>query len=227
MNPAAARRVVGMDGWKSGWVSLALLNGAFAEARIHETAAAAIDAQKDARVVCIDIPVGMPAEGIRRADEEARERVGPRRSSVFNVPPRAVIEATPYAKANRLSKDRYGRGISRQSYALRDKILEVDSIARRDDRVFEVHPEVTFAEMAGRTLHYKKTWTGTNERRELLRSAGIEIPDDLGAVGVVPVDDVLDAAAVAWTADRIARGVAAAIPVEPEFDGELRMAIWI
>jgi predicted RNase H-like nuclease len=146
---------------------------------------------------------------------------------VFNVPPRAVLEAAPYAAANQLSKEQYGRGISRQSYALRGKILEVDSIARRDERLFEVHPEVTFAAMAGRTLHYKKTWVGTSERRRLIRLAGIEIPDDLGGAGVVPVDDILDAAAVAWTADRIAQGVAEAIPAEPEYDGKLRMAIWI
>lgn len=227
MSSAAARRVAGMDGWKSGWVSVALLNGAFIAAAIHETAAAAIDAHRDALVIGLDIPIGMPAAGIRRADAAARERVGPRRSSVFNVPPRAVLETQPYAAANRLSKDRYGRGISRQSYALRGKILEVDSIARHDERLFEVHPEVTFAEMSGRTLHYKKTWAGTNERRRLVRAAGIEIPDDLGAAGVVPVDDILDAAAVAWTADRIAHNAAEAIPAEPEYDGELRMAIWV
>lgn len=227
MNIATARRVIGIDGWTKGWVAVLLLDGAFAGASIHRTAAAAIDAAKDARAIGIDIPIGMPSGDVRLADVEARARVGPRRSSVFNVPPRAVIEAEPYAEANRLSKERYGRGISRQSYALRDKILEVDSIARRDKRIFEVHPEVTFAKMSDEPLQYKKTWAGMNERRQLLRAAGIDLPTDLGPVGVVPVDDILDAAAVAWTADRIARATAEAIPTEAEFDGNLRMAIWV
>jgi len=216
-----------MDAWAKGWVAVVLLDGAFAGASIHPTAAGAVDASKDASVIGMDIPIGMPSGGVRRADAEARARVGPRRSSVFNVPPRAIIEAAPYAEANRLSKERYGRGISRQSYALRDKILEVDSIARRDKRIFEVHPEVTFATMSEQPLQYKKTWAGTNERRQLLQAAGIDLPTDLGPVGVVPVDDILDAAAVAWTADRIAQGTAEAMPAEPEVDGNLRMAIWV
>lgn len=216
-----------MDAWTKGWVAVSLLDGAFAGASIHPTAAGAIEAAKDASAIGIDIPIGMPSDGVRQADVAARGRVGPRRSSVFNVPPRPVIEAEPYAAANRLSKERYGRGLSRQSYALRDKVLEVDMIARGDKRIFEVHPEVTFAKMSDHTLQYKKTWDGMNARRRLLRAAGIDLPADLGPVGVVPVDDILDAAAVAWTADRIAKGTAEAIPAETEFDGNLRMAIWV
>lgn len=216
-----------MDGWKHGWVAVTLLDGAFAGAQIHKTAAAAIASNGDAIVIGMDIPMGMPDAGVRRADAEARARVGPRRSSVFHVPPRVVLEAAPYAEANRISKELFGRGISRQSYALREKILEVDSIARRDERLVEVHPEVTFARLAGHDLTYKKTWAGMNERRMLLRTVGIDLPADLGAAGVVPVDDVLDAAAVAWTADRVARGQAETIPADAEYDGNLRMAIWV
>lgn len=80
--------------------------------------------------------------------------------------------------------------------------------------------------MSDQPLQYKETWAGTNERRQLLRAAGIDMPDDLGPVGVVPIDDILDAAAVAWSADRIAQGKAETIPTEPELDGNLRMAIW-
>ncbi|MFC2177220.1 DUF429 domain-containing protein [Actinomycetota bacterium] len=227
MTSPGSRRVIGMDAWTKGWVAVSLLDGAFAGASIHPTAAGAIEAAKDASAIGIDIPIGMPSDGVRQADVAARGRVGPRRSSVFNVPPRPVIEAEPYAAANRLSKERYGRGLSRQSYALRDKVLEVDMIARGDKRIFEVHPEVTFAKMSDHTLQYKKTWDGMNARRRLLRAAGIDLPADLGPVGVVPVDDILDAAAVAWTADRIAKGTAEAIPAETEFDGNLRMAIWV
>ena len=49
-------------------------------------------------------------------------------------------------------------------------------------------------------------------RRRLLEGAGIQIPDHLdGSTGLVAVDDLLDAAAAAWTAQRFASGSAHAI----------------
>ncbi|NUP38908.1 MAG: DUF429 domain-containing protein, partial [Streptomyces sp.] len=51
--------------------------------------------------------------------------------------------------------------------------------------------------------------------------------DELGPAGRVPPDDVLDAAAAAWSAHRIALGTAASLPDPPETtrDG-LPVAIW-
>ncbi len=50
-------------------------------------------------------------------------------------------------------------GISQQAWALRRKIREVAVSA--DSRVFEVHPEVSFAAMRGAALRYsKRTWNG-------------------------------------------------------------------
>jgi predicted RNase H-like nuclease len=64
-------------------------------------------------------------------------------------------------------------------------------------------------------------------RRRLLASNGIELPDDLQDAGAAGVDDVLDAAAAAWSAARIAGGTARSFPPEPESgsDGH-RAAIW-
>jgi hypothetical protein len=41
---------------------------------------------------------------------------------------------------------------------------------------------------------------------------GIVLPDNLGAAGDVPCDDILDAAAAAWSAHRIAKDMAASLP---------------
>ena len=62
--------------------------------------------------------------------------------------------------------------------------------------------------MAGAPLaDSKSTWAGAVTRRRLLAAQGIELPGDLGLAGQqVGVDDVLDAAAVAWTARRFAAG---------------------
>jgi predicted RNase H-like nuclease len=96
--------------------------------------------------------------------------------------------------------------------------------------VIEVHPEVSFAELAGRPLAYpKSTWAGAEERRGLLRSAGIHVPIELGPPGALAaVDDVLDAAAVCWTAGRYAEGTAFSVPPEPErFEDGVTAAIWV
>jgi len=52
----------------------------------------------------------------------------------------------------------------------------------------------------------KKSWHGQVDRLRLLAVAGIRIPGDLGPVSATPPDDVIDAAAAAWSAHRIAAG---------------------
>jgi predicted RNase H-like nuclease len=154
--------------------------------------------------------------------------VGPRRSSVFPTPPRSVLEAASYQEALGVSRNLGLAGISKQSFGLALRILEVDEIARSDLRVLQVHPEVSFRAMAGQPLKYsKKSWNGASLRRLLLAQHDIVLPDDLGEAGLAPVDDVLDAAAAAWTADRLARGKAVSIPEPPEEveDGR-QAAIW-
>jgi Protein of unknown function (DUF429) len=49
--------------------------------------------------------------------------------------------------------------------------------------VIEVHPEVSFAALAGRPLrNSKRSWNDQMEQRRLLASAGIELPDELFGV---------------------------------------------
>jgi predicted RNase H-like nuclease len=55
------------------------------------------------------------------------------------------------------------------------------------------------------------------------------VPDDLGAAGDgAGVDDVVDAAAAAWTGRRVAQSLARSLPDPPErFSDGLDCAIWI
>jgi len=199
-------QIAGVDGCPKGWIAIVLDEGRFARAEFASTFAELLSYLADAQVIAVDIPIGLPDGSERRAaDVKARRLLGPRGSSVFATPPRVVLEAPSYAKANALSKERFGRGISTQSYALRKKIFEVDACAANDDRIFEVHPEVCFTEMNGEPLtHSKKSWHGQATRLRLLANAGITIPDDLGDEGKIPPDDIIDAAAAAWSASRIA-----------------------
>ena len=61
-----------------------------------------------------------------------------------------------------------------------------------------------------------------------LEAAGSYLPEVLGqAVARVPADDVLDAAAAAWTAHRIAHDVAECLPDPPQrTDRGQSIAIW-
>jgi len=201
---------LGVDAARGGWIAVALDNGRFADAALERRFPAVLERFPDAVVIGVDVPIGLPAVGSRRrADVEARSVVGGRRASVFFTPPREALESATYKEARALAP-----GTSAQGWALRASILDVDRV--RDERVREVHPEVSFAVLAGRPLAAaKRTWNGQRERLQLLAGAGIELPDALDA-GLVAADDVLDAAVAAWTAGRVARGEHITLPRKPE-----------
>ncbi len=165
------------------------------------------------------------------ADPAARAFVGGHlASSVFTPPPLAAVRSDDYETACRVSLELVGKKLSKQSWALREKMLDAYPAWCADpERVREVHPESCFRALAGEPLTTrKKSWAGVRERTALLRNAGIEPRDDLGRVGdVAAPDDVLDAAAAAWGAARIARGEGRSMPDPPERDPDGRpVAIW-
>jgi predicted RNase H-like nuclease len=219
-------RVLGVDGCPQGWVAVALADGEFVEARLASYFAELVD--DAASVVGVDIPLGS-AGSPRAADEAARERLGPRRGSVFAPPPPDVLHEPDHASANAACRARHGHGVSAQAWNLVPKMLDVEPHWRdRPDRIFEVHPELSFAELGGAPRpHAKRTWAGTRDRAALLARAGVTLPDDLGVAGLAGADDVLDAAAVAWSAARLAAGTARHLPTSPERDDAGRLvAIW-
>jgi len=227
-----AVRVLGADACKPGWVGI-VLDGARVEAHFGVTIADLVAAAETARpvaVVGVDIPIGLPDTGRRAADELARVRAGVRRASVFMTPVRRALLAADHTEAVRLNRSAAGEGVSAQAYGLRTKILDVDAWVRdQARRVVEVHPELSFTAMAGGPLPSgKTTWAGIEQRRELLADAGISLVGDLGLPGrMARVDDILDAAAAAWSARRVAAGTAVCLPAEPEVFGDgLPAAIW-
>ena len=156
-------------------MAILLSNGAFSGADVHGSLRALLDRHPEAVAVGVDMPIGLPATGRRPCDEAARRFVGARRSSVFATPSAEVLAAGSHREATRLSARLSGRGISQQSYALRAKIREVEALAAGDRRVIEVHPEVSFAALAGGELRWpKRSWAGQQLRRRLLAGAGIE-----------------------------------------------------
>ncbi|MEU5026081.1 DUF429 domain-containing protein [Streptomyces milbemycinicus] len=232
-SPAAggtAPHVVGVDACPGGWVAVALRGGRFAGADMDAALAALLTRVPAAVVVAVDIPLGLLEVGRRRADELALGRVAPHRSRVFPVPPRPVWEEPDYGAANERCRRLTGLGLPRQSWGLVTKVREANACREGGERrLYEVHPEVSFAAMNGGhpVALSKKSWSGQAQRRGLLGEQGIALPDELGPAGRVPPDDVLDAAAAAWSAHRIALGTAVSLPDPPETtrDG-LPVAIW-
>lgn len=218
VEPVRPGRVAGVDIASGGWAVVVLEGHRVVDAFRCETFADAL--LVDAAVIGVDVPIGLPEGGPRPADVAARRFVGARASSVFPTPARAVLEAETYADARRVALELTSKSVSAQSYALGRRILEVDELARTDERVVEVHPEVSFAELARRPLSSKHRIGGLVERRRVLEEAGLEVP---AAAPRIAEPDLLDATIAAWTAARYARGLA--LPL-PEGHTERLGAIW-
>lgn len=203
-----------MDGTRGGWVAVALDHGRFSRDFVLRPVESTFRDLGEAKVVAIDIPIGF---GPRKADAAARAFLAGTASTVFTTPPRELLEV-PYGP---------GLGLSAQAHALGPRIVHVTELARSDPRFHEVHPEVSFRGMnRSRPLrHRKKTAGGALERIELLRREGIELTG-LSSAASAPLDDVLDAAAAAWTAQRIWSGTARSLPDPPELVEERPVAIW-
>ena len=104
--------------------------------------------------IAIDIPIGLARNGNRMCDKRARTLLGaPRSGSVFSAPPRDVLRANSYVDACDRSFAVCGKRISRQVFGILAKIRDVDAELQKAApliaRVHEVHPEVSFAVMAG------------------------------------------------------------------------------
>ncbi len=221
-------RSLGVDvAGRFGWVGVVLDDSGFRGAEVGSLADLIRWAEPVA-AIGVDIPLGSLPGGGRLADEVAREFVGPRRSSVFNGPPTEAFMNDTYEAANRELQCQGRPKMSRQTWGLREKMVEAEAVAERDERLVEVHPEVSFCALAGAHLNWsKKSWNGQMLRRRLLADAGIIIPEDVGPASSVPVDDLLDAAAAAWSARRRALGAAVPLPAAEEVDAcGRRLAIW-
>lgn len=222
----SARRpaVGGADGCPPGWILVVRTAEGGVESHLCRSAGALFEVARSFAALAIDIPIGIPEAGARPADREARALLGARRSSVFPAPVRAALEATDYRDASERSFRAHGKRLSRQAYNIIPKIREIDRALRADPsaaaRVHEVHPEVSFMLLNGGVPMpcAKKTAEG--------RAARLALVEREFAGAFAPVrerylkkdaqdDDLLDAFAALWSAERIAAGLARSIPAGP------------
>ncbi|MDP4003239.1 DUF429 domain-containing protein [Methylobacterium sp. NEAU K] len=238
-----ARWVAGLDGCRGAWAGalIDLDDPARHRCAVFTDVAALLDAPEQPLIVGIDVPIGLPDRilgGGRGADRAARARLGPARSSVFPMPPRAAVYAPDYAAAKAASRAASDPPFapSIQGYNIFRYVRAVDGLLRdRPEvrmRVHEVHPEVAFHALnGGRPLGLPKKGPRAREglamRRSLLAAAGLPTALlDARAAGV-PKDDHLDALAALVVARDLLSGCAVPLPELPERDAHgLPVVIW-
>jgi predicted RNase H-like nuclease len=217
--------VAGIDGCRGGWVVFKVhLPSWNTSVEIIDLPAVLMNKPDDLAILAIDIPIGLP-DGSRACDKAARKLLGhPRGTSVFASPCRASLFEKNHAAATAMNHRMTGRGLSQQAWGIASKIKQVDDVITPECQkwVFEVHPEVCFWALSGERpmAHRKKTPAGINARLGLLRSIFPNIRAHLqNRPAGVGKDDLLDAAAAAWTAQRLWKGEARQV-CEPERDGK-------
>ncbi len=230
--------VAGVDAAKGGWVMAiaATTPGSPVEFSVWPSFA---DVWAHARrqalsAVGVDMPIGLPGQNLRQSDIQARELLRPRRSSLFWTPPLCALNAADHAEANRLSKENTGRGLSIQAFHLLPKVREVRAVLTPEDlspqaqpQAAEVHPETSFAVLAGQPMSVSKRQpAGQAERMAALAPEFDNLGPAPPSLPGATLDDLLDAAAAAWTARRMAAGTAMTLgPEEIDATG-YPMAIW-
>jgi predicted RNase H-like nuclease len=233
-------QIAGVDGCKAGWIAVTADAEAFddVDVKIFTNFTKLISQLVPDSLVAIDMPIGLPEcaiRGGREPDWAARAFLGPRRASVFPVPSRKAVYAhvqgyTRVCDVARKTSDQK-RAVSKQLFGILWRIRQIDELLRQEpdlrERIFEVHPEVSFKVMNNdEPLPQKKVKgrihpPGIELRKELLAKEGLSLSflnqkPPRGAA----LDDFYDACACAWSAKRIVYGKARVFPSHPPIDGE-------
>jgi len=221
--------LAGMDGCIGGWLCLIRDTDTDSmELRVLSSISELKGIHPLPTLVSIDIPIGLPDSGPRECDLEARQLLQkPRSNSVFPAPIRPVLQAKDFREATQVRKAIDGKSMSIQAWSIVPKIVEVDEFLRSVEggsmSLREIHPELSFyAWNGGRPMsHPKRSSEGRAQREVLVTShfgEGYANMLKVPARGRYANDDLLDAFAALWTAERLSSGKAITIPANPPRD---------
>lgn len=229
--------VVGLDGTPGGWAAIILDNGVLDVTKIvglNEF----LTQKARFQVVAIDTPIGLLDRyevGGRYCDRAVRSILGKRGSSVFPAPVRPVLRARSYDEGCAISRSSgpFGKAITKQTFGILPKIIEVDQLLQQKCEfrsvIREVHPEFSFAELTGLPIQFsKKKKAGKDQRRGALRDVFVDF-DAIELRGrrlQLPCEDIIDATIACWTASRVAKGSARCVTDGTTDSTGLSMAIW-
>jgi predicted RNase H-like nuclease len=163
--------------------------------------------------------------------------LGNRRSTVFSVPRREVVETEDYETARELNNGSLGS----QSWWLFPRIREVDVFLQRNpsalERTYESHPELCYYALSEEQLDPKDTESGTDTRLSIIDDMTDDIPEFYDEVETVVRDredgaewpnrisrgrrdDVLDAAILAVTGSQLELQQRSQMDSYPSLSGE-------
>ncbi|MGB7756234.1 MAG: DUF429 domain-containing protein [Salinisphaera sp.] len=225
-------RCIGIDGCPAGWVA-ATPEGVFLERQLSDLLCSG-GLIPGSDIVAIDMPIGLARAGRRECDVLARQELGAaRRNSVFLTATRGAVQADSHTEATRLNRANNAKGVSAQAYHLFGKIREVDELLAVNPALqttlYEVHPELAFAcwnadaNGALRPMpHPKKSGLGAYDRLRLVfKRYGRDHFERFRQrhwSSHVADDDIADAYAALFAAERIAAGLHRALPEHPPRD---------
>ena len=208
-----ATSVIGIDGASTGWI--ASIGSARSKCLSTITFSESLDRLLSGypnSVVVIDMPIELNKKNyLRQCDVLAKKYLGRNfQSSVFIPPLKKVLQCSTYQEANKLSKEITGKGLSKQSWYLKNKINEVRTVSKKYNKVYEGHPECSFKMLKNETLFAKKkSVLGIFERIDLLRKAGLDPSSmriEIEKNSKIKIDDILDSMVLFITALRIFEG---------------------
>lgn len=247
--------LAGVDGCPGGWIVVfGRASGDVMPPRVVPHFSDIITAPERPAIIAVDVPIGLPKQSPekgRLAESAARALLGDRKSSVFRIPSRSAVYASVALEpaddrtrffhacdiARQTADD--GKGFSKQSFYILNKVVEVDTLLRNDPslvaRVLETHPELAFVRMNGgvalnepKKMKSRIYAPGLDLRGRLLSAAGVPraLLDARPPKGAAE-DDMIDAFACFVTARRIHAKHARCYPENPPRDEhDLPMAIW-
>lgn len=165
-------KFIGIDGCKAGWLAIGIRGksiGYYVGSTIDEI----FQHFKEIELALIDIPIGLD-EDSRKFDSQCRSILGKRACTVFPVPTLEALNETDYKEANRINREKTGKGISKQAFCLGPKILEVNNFIKKNPKLQleEFHPEVAFYQLNSKEhLPYpKRKKPGYQARLEICES---------------------------------------------------------
>jgi len=218
----------GVDGCKTGWVIAS-------ESPRREIAVDVVSCfseilDRDYQLVVIDVPIGLLDHGTRLADQEARRLLRGRACCVFTAPLRPILSCADYSQARNLRVIIEGKSLTKQAWAIVPKVKEVDASLSCETQsgVREGHPEVSFAQMNGgeALANSKHSAQGQHDRISLLTPHFSNIASVVRTHSRI-AEDVIDAFAMLWTAQRVHNKQALALPISSPADSRgLLMQIW-
>lgn len=217
-------RYIGLDGCKTGWIVVAWDGKDKWEIRLIPEVSDLPTHYPTPHQILVDIPIGLPYRHPRLCDGAARKVLTRLRgSSVFPVPSRQSLQAPDYPTACEVNLGIMNRKLSKQTWNIGNKILEVDRFLQTHDYPMrECHPEVAFWALNKRRPmpHGKKTSEGQSDRLQLLQSYWDQSQTMLQHTmktymrKEVLADDILDATALAIAATFPLQ----TLPEKPEID---------